>query len=66
MLKKTAYVSLGGIGGIYIKDISVKAIEFGTDGMCGIKDMQGNIIVTHLSNVVYLESDDESEVEDNA
>ena len=62
MLKKTAFVSLGGIGGIYLKDISVDKIDYGEGGFCFIKDTNGNIIITHLNNVVYIER----EVEDNA
>ena len=66
MAKKIAYVSLEGLGGIHIRDIPVKDIEFGDGGYCLIRDTKEDIIVTHLSNVIYLEYANESETDNNA
>jgi hypothetical protein len=64
MTEKIAYISMGGMGGISINKIPVEHIEFGADGSCGIKDTEGNIFLTHLSNIVYIEREKRSE--DNA
>ena len=55
MEEKIAFVSLDGIGGIHFTNIPVKNIEFGEGGYCLIRDTTDNIIVTHLSNVIYVE-----------